>query len=138
MTSLKHKYNVQKNSASIRGIEWNFTFEQWLNWWGDDINLRGRSKNSLCMARYNDCGDYSPENCYKSTTSDNIKLGQLKNDTSDKNRNRKISQAKMKKIHTPFGIFDSRNEAAKNIGIHITTLYQRMKYHPQEYYGVEQ
>jgi hypothetical protein len=74
---IRHKYNCQKTHAKIRGIEWHFTFESWLEWWGEDIVNRGPYKGQLVMARYNDIGPYHPDNVYKSTTSDNCRLPQL-------------------------------------------------------------
>lgn len=67
----KHKYNVQKLTAKKRGIEWNFTYESWMDWWGDDIVHRGKQKGQLCMARYNDVGPYDPNNVRKETTEGN-------------------------------------------------------------------
>ena len=71
MAEHKQKYNSQKNSAKRRGIDWQFTFESWLNWWGDDIINRGKYKGQLVMARYGDQGPYHPNNVYKATTKEN-------------------------------------------------------------------
>jgi hypothetical protein len=64
-------YAQQKDNASKRGIEFLFTFEQWLEFWGDDVILRGNSPDDLVMARRRDCGPYSPENCVKVSVSEN-------------------------------------------------------------------
>ena len=56
-----------------RNIEWQFTFEEWLDWWGDDIHNRGILKGQLVMARYGDIGPYHPDNVRKTTVEDNVK-----------------------------------------------------------------
>ena len=64
-------YLDQKNNASSRGVEWQFDFDTWVEWWGDDFDGRGSRWDWLVMARYNDIGPYSPENCYKATGAQN-------------------------------------------------------------------
>lgn len=68
---LNDKYHKQQNHAKKRGIDWQFTFNTWLDWWGDDIEKRGRKAGQLVMARYNDEGPYHPDNCRKLTTEEN-------------------------------------------------------------------
>jgi hypothetical protein len=65
MTYIK-QYNQQKVNAKHRNIEWQFTYDEWIEWWGEDIEKRGKKKGSLCMARKGDEGPYHPDNCYKS------------------------------------------------------------------------
>lgn len=65
------KFRTQKSQAKRRGIEWNFTFEQWIEWWGEDFDRRGRGPNDLVMARFGDTGPYSPENVRKATVAEN-------------------------------------------------------------------
>ena len=71
----KQKYNVQRSKAKKRNIEWEFTYEEWLEWWGDDIINRGRGKGQLCMSRYNDIGPYNPSNVRKLTIEGNSSEG---------------------------------------------------------------
>lgn len=59
-------YRTQFFNAKRRGIAWEFTYETWAAWWGDDFAQRGRDPEALCMARYNDEGPYSPTNTFKS------------------------------------------------------------------------
>lgn len=70
-TDLCIKHNTQKQHAKRRGIEWQFTVDTWIAWWGDDITKRGSRKGQLVMARYNDEGPYHPDNCRKITTEKN-------------------------------------------------------------------
>lgn len=61
----KVKYNWQRGNAKKRGIEWLFTFDTWLEWWGDDLPNRGQRSWNLSMQRIWDVGPYSPENTIK-------------------------------------------------------------------------
>ena len=72
---LWHKYKSQENMAATRGIEWQFDFETWVDWWGKDISKRGRSADSLVMARIGDQGPYHPENVEKLTFKENATFG---------------------------------------------------------------
>ena len=67
----RERYHIQKHHSKQRGIEWKFTPVTWWAWWGDDYQYRGRSKGCLVMARPNDLGPYSPDNCYKATVREN-------------------------------------------------------------------
>jgi hypothetical protein len=66
-------YYTQMWTAKKRGIEWNFTYDSWLDWWGADIINRGRNKGQLVMARYGDIGPYHPDNVRKLPVEENIK-----------------------------------------------------------------
>jgi len=68
---MKQKYNTQKAGAKVRNIEWHFTYESWLAWWGDDIVNRGNKSGQLVMARKNDNGPYHPDNVEKITCNQN-------------------------------------------------------------------
>lgn len=64
---LKVAYSLDKSDAKSRGIEWRFTFETWVAWWGDDIIRRGIYAWNLQMQRVADAGPYSPDNVRKGT-----------------------------------------------------------------------
>ncbi len=70
---LMQKYLFQKFGAARRGIGWELTFEQWRDWWGDDIKNRGPRRGQLCMMRIGDVGPYSLANIRKGTTGQNGK-----------------------------------------------------------------
>lgn len=70
--SLEGKYTRQWRRAAERNIDWEFTFETWLAWWGPDIERRGCKRGMLVMARHKDSGPYSPGNCYKATANQNM------------------------------------------------------------------
>ena len=70
------RYSRHRSQAKFRGIEFNFTWEQWHAWWleaGFDRNdptiIGGRDRP--CMCRYGDEGAYEPGNVYAATHSQN-------------------------------------------------------------------
>jgi len=67
----KNKYSTQKAYAKQRGIDWQFTYDEWIAWWGDDIINRGPKKGQLVMARNGDTGPYHPSNVRKATCAEN-------------------------------------------------------------------
>lgn len=87
--TLKHKYHVQKINARFRGIDWQFTYDTWIDWWGDDIANRGKLKGQLVMARNGDQGPYHPDNVRKVVTGENVKEahgGKPKGDSNSLNK----------------------------------------------------
>jgi len=70
--NLNRKYHSQKTTAKCRGIDWQFTYDTWIEWWGNDIINRGKGPGKLCMARKGDTGPYHPDNVYKITHSENV------------------------------------------------------------------
>lgn len=59
-------YNQEKKAAS-RGIKMLFSLEEWIAWWEANLGprwfeLRGCKRAQYVMARYNDMGNYEPEN----------------------------------------------------------------------------
>ena len=84
---IRGAYSSQRNRAvNVRGIDWQFTFETWLAWWGEDIVNRGRGKGKLVQARIGDTGPYSPDNCVKLTMEQNIIDGNLGRKHSEESR----------------------------------------------------
>lgn len=73
MITSKQKYGNAVRCAIERGIEWQFTYDSWMEWWGDDFHLRGPKSQDLCMARHGDMGPYHPSNVSKKTNAENIK-----------------------------------------------------------------
>lgn len=65
----RHPYRVafatQRANANRRGISFEFSFIEWMKWWGSDIATRGRHSGQLVMARYNDIGPYNSNNVFK-------------------------------------------------------------------------
>lgn len=65
-------YALQRKTAQIREIGWEFTFAQWWAIWQPYFHMRGRGTNGLCMARERDVGPYSPSNAYLTTNLGNL------------------------------------------------------------------
>lgn len=85
---LKAKYASQKNGAKRRGIEWELTFDKWLEWWGDDIEKRGSGHHQLQMQRYADKGPYAIGNIKKGYPKDNRATWSRVNKTKVSNKNK--------------------------------------------------
>jgi hypothetical protein len=66
-------YSRQKGNAKRRGIAWEFTFETWMQLWGDDLIKRGKYHHNLCMQRFGDTGPYSPTNVKKDFAMENAR-----------------------------------------------------------------
>src|SRR5512139_670119 len=72
----REAYNDQKKSALKRGVDWQFTFQQWEAWWltnlGPDwFKMRGHKTGQYVMARKGDVGPYSPSNVWCALVEDN-------------------------------------------------------------------
>jgi hypothetical protein len=67
------QYANARRCAKERNIEWQFTYDTWIEWWGTDIANRGCRKGQLVMARNGDIGPYHPDNVRKTTCNDNYK-----------------------------------------------------------------
>ena len=87
-------YIGQKDAARRRNIEWNFTYDTWVEWWGEDIVNRGKGPGKLCMARFEDKGPYHPDNCKKITHGENVREARVGKPLSEETK-LKISLAKL-------------------------------------------
>lgn len=125
----RQAYRNQKQCAIERGIDWQFSsFEEWFQWWGDDIIFRGPYKGQLVMARHNDFGPYHPNNVSKMKAEDNSR---------DANKGKKYPSTikrQRKAIMTPDGRFESLNDAGKHYKLHPTSIMYRVEKYPTEYY----
>lgn len=70
--SLAYKFNTHRVNASKRGIEWEFTFPEWIALWENSGHLHERGRPGYCMARFNDIGPYSKTNVYFTTIGGNV------------------------------------------------------------------
>ena len=67
------RFCSQRSGARHRGIEWKLTFDEWLAWWGADLDRRGPGTSDLVMCRKADSGPYALGNIEKGTPRDNRK-----------------------------------------------------------------
>lgn len=62
----KKAYDDQLRHAVERGIDWQLSYEDWLELWlvSGKWFSRGKKKGQYQMCRYGDAGPYSLKNCY--------------------------------------------------------------------------
>lgn len=116
------RYYGHLNSSRQRGIEFHFTFEEWVMWWetnlGPDwLKKRGTMKDQYVMAREGDCGPYSKWNVKCITKSENSKEQAAL-------RARKLTERQVRSIYLtlkahPIGL---RRELAKKYGVSQWTI----------------
>lgn len=127
----KKFYEQRYQAINKRNIEWDLTFEQWLNWWGEDIIDRGSGKGKLNMCRFNDTGPYSLENIYKGTHEDNIisaHTGMKRTPEHVAILTEQLKTArKPKAVITPLGKFNSIADAGRAHKIHCSTVTYHIK-----------
>ena len=126
------RYREQKYAAGSRNIDWQFTLETWLEWWGEDYHRRGQKANDLCMARHNDTGPYHPDNVYKCTQRQNKKDSHKFNPGQGlkpwlRGRNTKPFMAQGKK-------YKSRKQAEIALGFTTGKMVSYCKRFPDQYY----
>ena len=109
------KYRQQKQNARRRGISFEFTYQEWLDWWGEDIVLRGKGKDKLVMARNNDCGAYSPDNVKKMLNQDNVSDGNKGKIVSVSTRD-KLSQQKIGTVRS----LETRQKISETLKVYYT------------------
>jgi hypothetical protein len=96
------EYHRQKAVAKYRNIDWQLTYDEWISWWGEDIVNRGKGPGKLVMARNNDVGPYSIDNCKKITHSENCSEGQ-KGKAKPEGFAEKARNSMLGKINNPYG-----------------------------------
>jgi|DEB0MinimDraft_4_1074332.scaffolds.fasta_scaffold23367_4 ferredoxin-thioredoxin reductase catalytic subunit len=122
MKLAKQRYAWHRQTAKKRGIAFNFTFNEWYDWWlSNGIDKNTQTKDSsfkkMCMCRYNDQGAYEFGNVYCATQLQNIK-------DQDYTFCRR-------RIQTELGVFDSRKKAAEAHNISVYAIDYRCQTHPQ-------
>lgn len=126
----KRAYGGQKSTAKIRGVEWQFTFETWLQWWLDSGHWheRGRGIGKYQMCRIGDVGPYSPDNCFAGLYEQNVCDGNIGKQHSEEHK-RKISKnsGKAKAVSINGIIYASQFECHRQTGIPIRTISDRLK-----------
>lgn len=141
---VRRAFRGQRHGAARRGIEFKLTYHQWVEWWGDDIDQRGRTKHALVMARRRDQGAYELGNIYKTTQAQNGKDAERAHaETSARtalwHAARKAAgrkwhlevrgdgHPKSKAVMTPAGRFGSAALAAEHYGISRAGMAWRCK-----------
>ena len=70
----KQHFGYQRRSAKGRGIDFELTYEEWLDIWMSSgfAHLRGKGTGTYCMARHNDIGPYAVGNVSIITFEQNV------------------------------------------------------------------
>lgn len=84
----RSQYHNARYCAKERNIDWQFTYDTWIEWWGDDIVNRGPYKGQLVMARNGDIGPYHPDNVTKKTCNENCSEGNKGKIVSEATKNK--------------------------------------------------
>lgn len=76
---MRAKFRSHRDRANKYGIEFQFTYEEWVGWWethlGPDwMKYRGRRSCDYVMGRKGDIGPYHPDNVMCITASQNAKM----------------------------------------------------------------
>lgn len=153
-------YKGHQGVARQRNIDFNFTFDEWLDVWiaSGHLSERGRKRGQYVMARYNDIGPYEASNVRIITTGENLREGNnsaaAKSAASKEAMNRPGVRAKRsaaakaanarpevrakhcKRIQTPDGVFESRIAAAEHYRVSIPTVHRRIRKHPDKYFYI--
>lgn len=104
--SLQNQYYLafyrQRAKAKDRGIGWELTFQQWLDFWGEDISKRGSGKDDLQMQRLADRGPYALGNIRKGTPKQNsVTAGHMKRFKAVKAAHSDLERRKDAMMHLP-------------------------------------
>jgi hypothetical protein len=100
---LKQDFAVQRwHATKTRNIDWELTFDEWLDIWGTDIDQRGRGIGKLNMCRYGDKGPYAVGNVYIGTHEHNADHGK--------------HDSKLKPVEVDGVAYKGIGEAARAIG----------------------
>lgn len=62
MRSLRSSWRMKKNQAKFRREEWNLSFDEYVQIWGDQWIEHGREKNDIQMARIDPEQPWQPGN----------------------------------------------------------------------------
>lgn len=106
MIDAKKKFIAHRSNAKRRGIDFNLTFEQWMNIWIDSgkWDQRGRGADKYCMCRIGDKGAYCIDNVFIGQGKHNVRDGNI-GKLDSKETKRKKSQAAKGKAH-PWAVGD--------------------------------
>ncbi len=104
----RYLYACHKFGAKRRGISFEFSFEEWLKWWKDNLGknwmaLRGNRSDQYHMARYGGKGPYRADNVKCITALENRKEGGQKNRGEASGRVAKLTTGQMLEVRMAHG-----------------------------------
>ncbi len=118
----RYAYSIQITHARRRGIKMLFTFEEWRQWWIDQLGpswfkKRGPRRGQYVMARNMDRGDYKLNNVRCILATDNIQ--EIKRRGGIHCRH-KLTIAQVKRIRA--AKYGTLTALASELGIHKATI----------------
>jgi hypothetical protein len=142
----KQGYTRSKSDAKRRGIQFEFTFDEWKTWWLETgkWDKRGRKAGCFQMCRTNDVGPYSLTNVYCDTIEANSRLphvgttrpaewsakigASLRGKPKTKEHSKALGLAMLgKQYSTPAGVFQTSAECEQATGVKRATVMWRCK-----------
>lgn len=93
------RYAQQMANAKKRGIEWEFTFDEWCEIWANHWENRGPRKDQLGMCRTHDKGPYK---------ADNVRLDSPKGNAAERGLMQKCSRTYWRKSEDQGGAIVDR------------------------------
>ena len=132
---MRAAFIAHRCSARQRGVEFLLSFEEWCDFWGDDFEIRGKTRHGLVMSRLGDTGPYAVGNIKKITSLENLSEGSAKRMAAPRSKrfSKPVKTPKKKPINTPAGWFESLTDAANYYGITRQAMFFRMKTYPASY-----
>ena len=104
--NIRERYDQHKGNARGRGIAFQFTFEDWVNWWEEHLGYRwfekrGRNRGQYVMARYKDRGAYVRGNvkCILAEDNNQEKASNGTSTKGMKNPAAKLTDEQVRKIY---------------------------------------
>jgi hypothetical protein len=142
----KQGYTRSKADAKRRGIQFEFTFDEWKTWWLETgkWDKRGRKAGCFQMCRTNDVGPYNLTNVYCDTIEANSRLphagatrptewsakigASLRGKPKTKEHSKALALAMLgKQYSTPAGVFQTSAECEQATGVKRATVMWRCK-----------
>lgn len=163
LSQLKRKYRFQINNCKNRTdalgnpIQMKLTFDEWLDIWiqsGHIFDI-GNTQGKYVMSRYNDIGNYEVGNVAIIPCGENVRQAhrgvpknrgttinqgikrtdEVKQRISDAHKGLK-NQKMFTPIMTPYGRFNTIQEAADYLGIRPEAIHYHKRKYPNEWYYV--
>lgn len=132
MQNAHQAYLTQRSNAFKRGIVWELTEREWIEWWESTGHFsdRGRGKGKWLMARFNDTGAYSLNNIFCHRHECNVSDAQKSKPKSAEQKKKMSNNAarhNAKRVITPDGVFNSAAEAGRYYKITGEAINWRVK-----------
>lgn len=121
-------FKLAKANAKFKGIDWQFTIEDWWAWWQVDQRWvhRGRGMSAMTMARRNGEGPFAPDNVVYVSHKEKLRMNPEREARAVRLRAAKLAERLRqhhpgaRRIATPLGEFASAKAAAAAHGLSVS------------------